>query len=81
MTIVDVRRMYDSLQFQSLPLLNSQIVEQTAQIAHSVKADVSKMAADLCKKGKDVDADKRVRFKINVDNNERQQHNNDRTAL
>ena len=51
-TIVDVRRMYGSLQLHSLPLLNSQIVEQTAPNYHSVKADCCKMTADLLQDGK-----------------------------
>ena len=76
MTIVDVRRMYDSLKLHSLPSLNSQIVEQTAQIYHTVKAD-------LCKMANHVDAynHKRVRFEIvdNNNDNNKQQHNDTTT--
>ena len=87
MTIVDVRRMYDSLQLHSLPLLDSQIVEQTAQIYNRGKADCCTMAAECCKKENNFDADnhKIFRFEINVDNNndnnKRQSHNNGRTCV
>ena len=64
-TIFDVRRMYDSLALHPQPLLSSQIVEQIAQIHHSVNAD-------SCTTAEHVDADnhKRVRFEINVYNND-----------
>ena len=41
MTIADIRCIYSSLQFHSLPLLVSQIVETIDQTDHSVKADLS----------------------------------------
>ena len=72
-TVVDVRRMYDSLKFHPQPLLYSQIadrtcnsrsIDQIAQIDHSVKAD-------YCRTAEHVDADqhKPVRFYINIDTN------------
>ena len=74
-TIVDVLRMYDPLKLHPQTLLHSHIVEQIAQFDHSVKAD-------LCRATEHVDADnhKRVRFDVNVDNNndnDKQQHNDE----
>ena len=72
-TRVDVRRMHSSLKLQSCPLLNSQIVEQLAHIDHSV-------IADFCRASHvDADHQKRVRFEINVDNNNDKQQHNDET--
>ena len=70
MTIADMRRIHSSLQCQSLPLLVSQIVEKTTQIDHSVKAV-------FCRANQ-IDAynHKKVRFEINVDNNDKGQFNN-----
>ena len=53
-TILYVRCMYGSLKLQSQSLSNFQIVEQIAQIDHSVKADV-------CRTANHVDADNRKR--------------------
>ena len=85
-TIVDVRRMHSSLKLQSCLLLNSHIVEQITEIDHSVKANARKVnradnrKADCCR-ANHVDADnhKRVRFEINVDNNNDIQQHNDET--
>ena len=65
--------MYYSLKLHSLPLSNSQIVEQTANIDHREDTDVCKMANRV-----DSDNHKRVRFDMDVDNNNdnnAQQHN------
>ena len=64
MTVANVRRMYDSLMLQPLPLLNSQIVEQIDKIDHSAEAGFCKMANHV-----DADNPKTIRFEINVDNN------------
>ena len=72
-TVVDVRRMHDSSKQHSLPLLNIQIAKHTAQIDHSVKADVCKMVNHDA-----YNHYKIARFEINVDDNNdnnKQQHN------